>query len=110
MYLEIDFPGDQELDSVVVESSGDSSATKIKLDGLAGDGQWSTVAAAPIESLRLSRMSLRQAATAELKARGVRYVLVTDDNIGANDFRSYAKLWGMKCVAQQGPARLYFIE
>ncbi len=110
MYLEIDFPGDQKLDSVVVESSSDSSATKIKLDGLAGDGQWSTVAAAPIESLRLSRMSLRQAATAELKARGVRYVLVTDDNIGANDFRSYAKLWGMKCIAQQGPARLYFIE
>jgi hypothetical protein len=110
MYLEIDFPGDQKLDSVVVETSGDSSATKIKLDGLAGDGQWSTVAAAPIESLRVSRLSLRQAATAELKARGVRYVLITDDNIGANDFRSYAKLWGMKCVAQQGPARLYFIE
>jgi hypothetical protein len=110
MYLEIDFPSDQKLDSVVVESSGDSSATKIKLDGLAGDGKWATISAAPVESIRLSRMSLRQAATAELKARGIRYVLVTDDNIGANDFRSYAKLWGMKCVAQQGAARLYYIE
>jgi hypothetical protein len=55
-------------------------------------------------------MSLRQAATAELKARGVRYLLIIDDNIGANDFRSYSKLWGIKCVAQQAPARLYFIE
>jgi len=110
MYLEIDFPGDQKLDSVVVESSSDSSAAKIKLDGLAGDGKWATIAAAPVESIRLSRMSLRQAATAELKARGIRYVLITDDNIGANDYRSYAKLWGMKCVAQQGVARLYYIE
>jgi len=110
MYLEIDFHRNQALDSVVVESSGDSSATKIKLDGLAGDGKWTALAAAPIESLRPNRMSLRQAATAELKARGVRYLLITDDNIGANDFRSYAKLWGLKTVAEQGTARLYYIE
>jgi hypothetical protein len=110
MYLEIDFFRKQELDSVVVESSGDTSATKIKLDGLAEDGKWTTIASAPKESVRPNRMSLRLAATAELKARGIRYVLITDDNIGANDFRSYSKLWGMKCVAQQGVARLYYIE
>lgn len=55
-------------------------------------------------------MSLRQAATAELKSRGIRYVLIIDDNIGANDFRSYSRLWGMKCIAQQGAARIYYIE
>jgi len=110
MYLEVDFPRNQELDSVVVESSGDTSATKIKLDGLAEGGKWTIIAAAPKESVRPSRLSLRQAAAAELKARGIRYVLITDDNIGANDFRSYSKLWGMKCVAQQGVARLYYIE
>ena len=110
MYLEIDFPRGQTLDSVIVESSGDSSAAKIKLDGLANDGKWTTIAAAPTESIRPNRMSLRQAATAELKARGVRYLLIIDDTIGANDFRSYSKLWGMKSVAQHGVARLYFIE
>jgi hypothetical protein len=110
MYLEIDFPRNQKLDSVVVESSGDSSAAKIKLDGLAGDGKWTALAANPTESLRANRMSLRQAATAELKARGVRYLLITDDNVGANDFRSYSKLWGLKTVAEQGTARLYYIE
>jgi hypothetical protein len=110
MYLEIDFPRNQKLDSVVVESSGDSSAAKIKLDGLAGDGKWTPLAANPTESLRANRMSLRQAATAELKARGVRYLLITDDNVGANDFRSYSKLWGLKTVAEQGTARLYYIE
>ena len=110
MYLEIDFPRSQQLDSVVVESSGDTSATRIKLDGLADDGKWTTIATAPKESVRPSRMSLRQAATAELKSRGIRYVLITDDNIGANDFHSYFKLWGMRCVAQEGSARIYYIE
>jgi hypothetical protein len=63
-----------------------------------------------MESPQPIRVSLRQAATAEFKARGIRYLLVTDDNIGANDFRLYTKLWGMTCIAQQGTARLYYIE
>ena len=110
MYLEIDFARYQKLDSVIVESSGDASATKIKLEGLADDGKWTTIAAALNESVRPSRVSLRQAATAELKSRGIRYLLITDDNIGANDFQLYSKLWGMKMVAQRGTARLYYIE
>jgi hypothetical protein len=110
MYLQIDFARDQKLDSVVVESSGDTSATRIKLEGLGADNKWATVAAAPNESVRPNHVSLRQAATAELKARGIRYVLITDDNINATDFNSYSRLWGMKVVAQQKSARLYYIE
>ena len=110
MYIEIDFARNQRIDSVVVESSGDASACKIKLEGSNEDGRWSTIAEAPKESNRPARMSLRRSAAAELKARGVRYLLITDDNIGANDFRSYPKLWGLACVAQQGTARLYYIE
>jgi hypothetical protein len=110
MFLELDLARSQKLDSVIVESSGDSSGTKIKLEGLADDGKWTTIADAPNETYRPSHVSLRQAATAEIKSRGIRYVLITDDNIGANDFRSYSKLWGMKSIAQQGMLRLYYIE
>jgi len=110
MYLEIDFARNQKLDSVIVESSGDATATKIKLEGLGDDGKWTTIAGAPNESVRPSRVSLRQAATAELKSRGIRYLLITDDNIGANDFHLYSKLWGMKSIAQRGTAQLYYIE
>jgi hypothetical protein len=110
MYVEVDFGRNQMLDSVIAESSGDASATKIKLEGLGEDGKWTTIVGAPNESVRSSRVSLRQAATAELKSRGIRYLLITDDNIGANDFQLYSKLWGMKCIAQRGTARLYYIE
>lgn len=110
MYIEIDLPRSQKIDSVVVESSGDTAATKIKVDAAAEDGKWTTLADAPIESTRRSRVSLRQAASAELKARGVRYLLITDDNIGATDFQLYSRLWGMQLIAQRGQARLYYIE
>jgi hypothetical protein len=110
MYIEVDFAHIQKLDSVIVESSGDASATKIQLEGLGDDGKWTTIAGAPNESVRPSRISLRQAATAELKSRGIRYLLITEDNIGANDFQLYSKLWGMKIIAQRGTARLYYIE
>jgi len=110
MYLEIDFPNSQQLDSVVVETSGDAAASKIKLDGAGTDGRWTTVADAPRESVRPNHISLRQAASAELKARGIRYLLITDDDIGAKDFLAYPKLWGMKSLAQQGRAHLYYIE
>ena len=110
MYLEVDFSRGQILDSVVVESSGDTWATKIRLEGLAPDGVWTTIAATPKEAVRPSRVSLRQAAAFELKARGIRYVLITDDNVGAKDFQLYSALWGMKCVAQHDTARLYYIE
>ena len=110
MYVQIDFGRGQKLESVVVESSGDTSNTKIKLDGSGDDGHWTSLAPAPLESARPSRISLRQAAAAELKARGIRYLLVTDDNVGATDFRSYTSLWGMKLLEQRGSARLYYIE
>jgi hypothetical protein len=110
MYIEVDFAHIQKLDSVIVESSGDASATKIQLEGLGDAGKWTTIAGAPNESVRPSRISLRQAATAELKSRGIRYLLITEDNIGANDFQLYSKLWGMKIIARRGTARLYYIE
>ena len=110
MYMQIDFGRVQRVDSVVVESSGDNSAARMKLEAPGSDGKWSTISEKPAESSRVSHVSLRQAATLELKARGIHYVLVGDDNVGANDFRTYARLWGIKVVTQQDAARLYQIE
>ncbi len=111
MYLQVDFGRMQNVDTVVVETSGDNAATKMEVNGLGGpDRSWVTLAANPEESLRQIRASLRQAATAELKARGIRYVLVADDDAGAADFRMYAHFWGMKRVGEWREARLYYIE
>ncbi len=110
MFVQIDFGRPQKFDSVVVQASGDTAAAKIKLEGSNTGGKWTLISADPAGSSSPMRWSLRQAATAELKARGIRYLLVTDDNIGASDFRLNIKSWGLKSIGQQGNARLYYVE
>ena len=110
MYMEVDFGRDRNVDSVVVESSGDTTKTKLKLDGLSPDGHWSTVSDHPSEIAQHIRVSLRLAASHELKARGVRYLLIDDNDIRAEDFRVYSNLWGIMQVGQFRNKRLYYIQ
>ena len=43
----------------------------------------------------------------ELKRRGNDYLLIFDDNVGADDLRLNADLWGIQLVAAERTARLY---
>lgn len=110
MYIEVDFGRLENIDSVAVESSADSAKTKIKLDGLQPDGHWITVSNRPLETAQPIRASLRLAAAYELKARGVRYVLIDDNDPRAEDFRVYANLWGMTQVGEWKNKRLFYIQ
>jgi hypothetical protein len=76
MYVEVDFPRPQPASSVAVESSNDMVNTKIALEGMGTDGQWSTVSDHPAISAHPIGTSLRMAAMAELKARGIQYVVI----------------------------------
>jgi F5/8 type C domain-containing protein/dolichyl-phosphate-mannose-protein mannosyltransferase len=110
MYIEVDFGKSQRVDSVVLESSADALRTNVKLDGMDSDGRWTTLSGRPQVSRAPERVSLRLAAAGELKARGIRYILVDDSNLGADDFRLHGKVWGMTLVGQWTTHRLYYIE
>jgi hypothetical protein len=110
MFVEVDFGHAQEVDAVTVESSDEAIQTKVKVDGMDIHGQWTTLSAGPKESANPTRVSLRLAASSELKARGFRYLIVENNDVRSEDFRMHAKLWGMRCVGEAGPARLYYIE
>ncbi len=110
MYVEVAFGHPQSVSAVVVESSGDSSAAKMKLEGMVADGSWITLSDHPVESRQPIRVSLRLAATAELKARGIHYVLIKPDNPGADDLRRYPAAWGLMLAGSLGDARLYHIQ
>ncbi len=94
MYVEVDFGRAQTANAAVVETSDDDGPVQMKLEGMGADGLWVTLADRPVESRQPIRISLRQAATAELKARGIHYLLVKPDNPGANDLRLYPAFWG----------------
>jgi Dolichyl-phosphate-mannose-protein mannosyltransferase len=110
MYVEVDFGRPQSTSAVVVESSDDSGPIKLQVEGMGADGAWVTLSDQPVESRQPIRVSLRLAATAELKARGIDYVLIKPDNPGANDFRRYPAAWGLKVAGAAGDVRLFHIQ
>jgi hypothetical protein len=107
MSVEVDFGGPQRVSSVIVESSDDMVNTKIALQGMGTDGQWTTICDHPAQSVNSIHTSLRKAAAAELKARGIRYVLVKPADPGAADFIRYPAAWGMTLAAEVGGVRLF---
>jgi hypothetical protein len=110
MYVEVDFPRQQTASSVVVESSSETINTKIALEGMGSDGQWTPVSESPAISVRPIRSSLRMAAMAELKARGIQYVWIRPGDPGADDFFRYAAAWGLSLAGQQDGGSLYRIR
>jgi hypothetical protein len=111
MFVQVDFGHSQKLDAVVVESSDEGYQTKIKLEGLDPQGKWASILDQPVETSHPTRVNLRRAASAELKARGIHYMLVENSDIRSEDFQIYTSLWGMKCIGQwKSIAWLYHIE
>jgi hypothetical protein len=110
MYIEVDFHRLQSVSSVLVESSNDSGAVKLKVEGMGTDGGWVTLSDHPVESRQPMRASLRLAATAELKAHGIHYLLIKPDNPGADDMRRYPAYWGLDVAGGLGDVRLFHIK
>jgi Dolichyl-phosphate-mannose-protein mannosyltransferase len=109
MYVEVDFGRMQTVSSVVVESSWDTINAKIALQGMGADGKWAAISDHPLVSARPIEASLRMAATAELKARGIRYVLIRPGDFGAGDFARYPQAWGVALAGELDGIRLYRI-
>ena len=110
MYVEVDFGRLQTASAVVVESSEDSGDTKVKLEGMGADGSWVTLSDHPVESRQPIRASLRLAATSELKARGIHYLVIKPENPGADDLRRYPAYWGLTVAGSVGDVRLFHIK
>jgi len=111
MFVEVDFGDVQRVGSVMVESSDEGYQTKIKLEGMDQRGQWTTLLDRPAEFSLPTRVNLRRAASEELKARGIHYIMVERDDIRSEDFQTYTSLWGMKCIGQwKSIGWLYHIE
>jgi hypothetical protein len=109
MYVEVDFPQPRQASSVAVESNNDKVNAKIALEGMGTDGRWSTLSDHPAISARPVNISLRTAAIAELKARGIQYVVIHPGDPGADDFFRYPAAWGLSLAGQESGARVYRI-
>ncbi len=109
MFVEVDFGNVQAVDTVTIQTQEDYQ-TAVELEGMDTNGKWTTLSKNAQETTSRPTVSLRRAATAELKLRGVRYVMVEKDDLRSDDFRLHPGLWGIKLIGEAGPGRLYQIE
>ncbi len=108
MYLDADFGRMEAVDEVRVESSHENQGPiRLQVETMDPQGRWVKVADSPDERPLHVRAVMRRSATYEMQARGVHYLMIQDDDLGAGDFRREAESWGLTVVATVPGATLY---
>ena len=110
MFLEVDLGREEMVDTVDLEGSPDQWAVRLRLEAQDGGGRWRPLGGDPESIARPFKAGLRAAAGAELKARGVEYLVLFDGDHAAEDFRARAAEWGVTMLGERGGARLYRIN
>ena len=109
-YLQIDFGSPQKIDRVTADITRDQrwAATRIDID--TGDGRWRTVSdSSQIEDTPWPPR-MRRAATEELKANGIHWIVIAKSDGLAPDLADRDFSWGIQPVADTREYRLYHIE
>ena len=107
MYVETDFGGTEQADAVEIQTAPNQWQVRLRLEGQETSGQWKALAAAPQTSEEVRPLGLRPAVAAELKRRGIDYLLLFDKDLGADDLRRNTGQWGIRAVGESEGARLY---
>ncbi len=108
-FLAVDFHGEETADSVNIETAPNQPGLRLRLEAQAEGGGWRLLSAAAQTSDAARPLGLRRAVAAELKRRGIDYLLVFDRDEGADDLRLNTDIWGLRAVGEYRGARLYQI-
>ena len=109
MFVEVDLGSEETITAVQLDCTLDQGYMQWQLEGETTPGRWTVLNAAP-QSAAIEKMDLRKAAIRELKRNGIRYILVSDGEFAAPDFRANMPLWGIHLLADTGANRLYQAE
>jgi hypothetical protein len=108
MYIEIDFGREVDADAVRLEISPDQN-TRVAIEGMGADGQWRPLTDKfDLEVVKPLDWQ-RRAATREVRTRGIKYLLLADNDFGYDDFKEDPEAWGIKFIRETNRSRLYEI-
>jgi 4-amino-4-deoxy-L-arabinose transferase-like glycosyltransferase len=107
MYVQVEFGREEDSDALDIETTPDQWQTRLMLEGQAASGEWNSLASAPELTEEARPLGLRRAVARELKRRGIDYLLLFDEDNGADDLRRNTEQWGVRLVGTAKGARLY---
>jgi hypothetical protein len=109
MFVAVDFGKPEFIDEVTLDHPYEPES-KVQVEVLDNHAHWVPLTDSS-ETLPLDvPAGLRRAATLEMKARGIRYLLVNDTDFFAEDMRKYPSFWGVTELHSNETARLYLIN
>ncbi|HLJ16763.1 MAG TPA: glycosyltransferase family 39 protein [Bryobacteraceae bacterium] len=110
MFIEVDFGHLETVDRVRLECSPDQGQVRVKLEGMDDSGRWATLSTAPQQFDIPPPAGMRLAATEQLKRHGIHYMMVFNNDFGADDYRGNADQWGFTLLQEQAGAWLYRLD
>jgi hypothetical protein len=107
-YLDVDFGKVEAVDEIRLDTSADCQAVQLQAEALDASGHWVRLSKDPeLTASNHKDYSLRLAATYEMKARGLHYLLIGDNYPGAADFQDDPEAWGLTEVASGYGIQIY---
>jgi hypothetical protein len=107
MYVQVDFGVEETADALEIETTPDQWRVQLMLEGEMASGEWKPITSAQEQTEEARPLGLRRAVASELKRRGVDYLLIFDQNTGADDLWRNTERWGVRLVGTAKGAKLY---
>ena len=107
--LQVEFPTGQLVDEVVLECDPAWNA-HLQVEVLAEGRRWVPITDTPEIVPRDAAPGIRRAATREMKALGLRYLLINKGDMVYEDMRKFPAFWGVTELAEANGTHFYRID
>jgi hypothetical protein len=107
--IEIEFPEPQRIDEVVLECDPQWKAA-LQVEVLLPTGRWVAITDTATFVKGDFPTGLRRAASRDVKALGINYLLLSEGDVGYKDMSQYAKYWGLRQLAEHNGTHFYHID
>jgi hypothetical protein len=108
-WLRVDFPIAEQLDEVVLECDPTWKA-HIQVEVLLQTGRWVPITDSSQMSQGDFPTGLRKAAARDVKAMGIRFLLVNEGDLVYEDIHRYGSYWGVEQLAEKSGTHFYRID
>ncbi len=106
-FVAVDFHREETADTVLMEAAPNQGGIRLRLEGQNAAGRWELLSSSPAVSDAAPPLGMRREAMAELRRRGVGYLLAFADERETQDLRAHPDLWGIRPLAEEKGITLF---